>query len=110
MTGSEPLKIGDRVTIRADGMERSGCVLALSDWQWILARTDDGRLWLDVMMTMSAVSWSRLVLLDRGTVAGDLGAIDEVARAVAWWPYRDDVADVPGAERLCEPGEQLIRP
>lgn len=110
MTGSEPLKIGDRVTIRAGGMETSGCVLALSDWQWILARTDDDCLWLDVMMTMSAVSWSRLVLLENSVRADDLGAIDRIAGAVAWNPHRVDVADVPGAERLCEPSEQLIRP
>ncbi len=107
---AEPLKVGDPVKILADGTERPGQVLALSDWQWILARTDDGRLWLDVMMNLSAVSWSRLVLLDRDTAADDLDVIDEIARAVAWRPRRVDVADVAGAERLCAPNEQLRRP
>lgn len=106
---TEALKVGDPVSIEAAGAERPGKVMATADWQWILVQADDGRLWLDVMMTMSAVSWSRLVLLERNTVADDPNAIDAIARAVAWNPHRVDVADVPGAERLCEPGEQLTR-
>lgn len=109
MTATEPLKVGDQIKIEADGMERPGHVLALSDWQWILVQTDDGRLWLDVVMNVSAAYWSQLVLLDRNTSAGDLRMIGEIARAVAWHPRRVDVADVPGTERLGGPGEQLTR-
>ncbi len=109
MTATEPLKVGDQIVIGTDGTERPGRVLALSDWQWILVRTNDGRLWLDVVMNVSAAYWSQLVLLDRGTEANDLQGIGEIARAVAWQPRRVDVADVAGAERLGGPGEQLTR-
>lgn len=109
VTAKEPLKVGDQIKIQAGGRERPGHVLALSDWQWILVQTDDGRLWLDVVMNISAAYWSQLVLLDRSMSADDLHMIEEIARAVAWRPRRVDVADVPGAERLGGPGEQLMR-
>jgi hypothetical protein len=109
VTELEALKVGDPVRIRADGTERPGEVLALADWQWILVRADDGRLWLDVVMNISAACWSQLVLLDSGTDAHDLDAIAEIARAVAWHPRRVDVADVPGAERLGGRDDQLLK-
>ncbi|PLP59229.1 hypothetical protein CYK37_12230 [Mesorhizobium loti] len=109
MTATEPLKVGDPVNILADGTERPGQVLALADWQWILVQTDDGRLWLDVVMNVSAAYWSQLVLLDPGTDADDLHTIAEIARVVAWHPRRMDVADVLGAERLGGPGERLTK-
>ncbi|WP_054310207.1 hypothetical protein [Mesorhizobium sp. 1M-11] len=107
MTRPEPLKVGDPVRILIDETEIPGQVLALADWQWILVQTDDGRLWLDVVMNVSAAYWSQLVLLDSSTNAKDLHAISEIARAVAWHPRRVDVVDVPGAERLGRPGERL---
>lgn len=109
MTAIEPLKVGDQIAIGTGATERPGHVLALADWQWILVQADDGRLWLDVMMNVSAAYWSQLVLLDRNVGADDLPKIKEIARAVAWHPRRVDVADVPGAERLGGPGEQLTR-
>lgn len=109
MTGPASLKVGDPVWIQADGTEMPGHVLALADWQWILVQAADGRLWLDVVMNVSAAYWSQLVLLDRNVGADELPKIKEIARAVAWHPRRVDVADVPGAERLGGPGEQLTR-
>lgn len=106
---AEALKAGDPVSIEVAGTQRSGKVLATADWQWILVQADDGRLWLDVMMNVSAAYWSQLVLLDRDTDADDLHAIAEIARAVAWHPRRVDAADVQGAERLAGPGERLTR-
>ena len=103
----EPLKPGDRVGLRVDGQVLLARVCVIGQWSHIVARSDDGRLWIEVVMNLSAVSWTRLVQLADSVDIADEAHLAAIAQAISWRPRRDDVADVPGAVRLCAPGDGI---
>lgn len=102
------IAVGDPIIVRTDRIDRQGEVVALAIGSWILARTADGRLWLEVVMDLSAVSWSRLALLEHNLRAEDTIDIERIAQAIARRPHRNDAADVPGVQSLCAAGDEFV--
>jgi hypothetical protein len=103
-----PMKIGARVDVRAGAADLRGRIVDLAQSDWIAVQTDDGRMWLEVSMNISALGFTRLVLLEGGVSSLDRADFERIAAAVAFRPRRTNVDDVPGAARLCPPDEGII--
>jgi hypothetical protein len=104
-----PLRIEDRVIVADGGVNISGVVKAISPWVFILVETESGHLYLDVVFNVSAVSWSRIILLEPWVEADDVDRLEELARQIGCYPKRTDVNDVDGALKLCDHTSKFCR-
>ncbi|MCE8511003.1 hypothetical protein KBY28_21365 [Ruegeria pomeroyi] len=105
MTEKKAIQSGDRVRITTDGQELGGVVVRFRSWEWILVKAEDDRYYLEVVFNLSAVSWDRIILLQK---TPDLDLIDEVARKIAYHPKRLNVADVEGADKLLPASARMV--
>ncbi len=101
------IAIGDKVLVCSGATKLAGVVFDFESWRWILAQTEDGRLWLEVVMNISAVDWTQLVLLEADVSASDRQRIMAIGEAIAYRPKRTDVEDVPGAALFCAQHDQI---
>lgn len=92
------IKINSPVLASSDKEVRTGTVVALSHWNYVAVRTQDGGLWLEVVFHRSASSWTRLVRMAPPTELASLGVI---AEKIANDLERTDVAEIEGALELC---------
>lgn len=104
-----PMKVGDNVIVLDDGNELLGVVRSLSAWSFILVETANGQLFLDLVMNISAVSWSRIVLLEPWVKAANSELHAELAKQISYYPKRTNVDDVNGALKLCDRSSAIIR-
>jgi hypothetical protein len=104
-----PLEIGERVFISSEEVILSGIVRSTAPWIFILIETDNGDLYLEVDFNISAVSWSRIVLLEPWVKVEDGDLHAQLARQIAYSPRRTDVDEINGALRLCDRLTQMRR-
>ncbi|MDQ8726648.1 hypothetical protein [Bradyrhizobium sp. LHD-71] len=102
------IEIGDPIVVFVNDTGRQAEIVGCSRGSWILARTDDDSLWMEVVVEHSAAAWTRLVLLDRSVSTGDVAHLETIARAVASNPHRKDVSDIAGADHLCAHMDRLM--
>ncbi|MFK7938065.1 MAG: hypothetical protein AB8B82_01705 [Roseovarius sp.] len=104
---SRPLVAGDPVDLHLNGHIHHTHVLALVPWAWIMVGGPDGQLYLEVVISKSAVSWSRLVRLTHDVDPTDLDSVAQIANAIAHNPHRTDVDDIMHATKLLPPTDQI---
>ena len=104
-----PISVGDNVIVRDDGIELPGVVRSVSTWSFILVETANGQLYLDVVMNISAVSWTRIVLLEPSVEVDDPEFHAELVKQISYKPRRTNVDDVNGALKLCDHSSAVIR-
>lgn len=97
-----PIKVGDNVIFVDDGNEISGVVRSITPWSFILVETVSGRLYLSIVMNISAASWSCIVLLEPWVKVDDAYLHVELVKQISYYPKRTNVDDVNGALRLCD--------
>lgn len=104
-----PLTVGDRMIVQDENRGFPCVVRAISSWEFILVEASNGDLYLDVVMNLSAVSWSRVVQLEPHAAVADTNYLKTLAEQISFHPQRTNVADVDGAIRLCKPETRLVR-
>lgn len=104
-----PMTVGENIIVLDDGIEMHGVVRSLSLWSYILVETANGQLFMNVVMNISAVSWSQMVQLEPWVHADESEHHAELARQISYNPKRTDVEDVNGALKLCDRSSAFIR-
>ena len=100
------LSVGDHVTIDDGTTCIPGQVLAILPWRGILVTTDQG-LYLDVVLNISAASWTRLIRLTPEISDLTEPELDDLLTRISYSPKRTDLEDIPEALGFCGPSMKL---